>query len=84
MTSTKTRISKVGTVTSAGGRMLAWVDSLFIDHAVFRLIWSNLAAVKPGRLYRSNHPTPARLGEHAVRAFQHMVWKEAAHAEDEG
>jgi protein tyrosine/serine phosphatase len=50
-----------GDVTSAGGRMLAWVDSLFVDHAVFRLIWSNLAAVQPGQLYRSNHPTPARL-----------------------
>ncbi|HLY88870.1 MAG TPA: tyrosine-protein phosphatase, partial [Acetobacteraceae bacterium] len=39
----------------------AWVDSLLIDHAVFCLVWSNFAAVAPGRLYRSNHPTPARL-----------------------
>jgi protein tyrosine/serine phosphatase len=50
-----------GDVTTARGRALAWVDSLFIDHAIFRLVWSNLAAVQPGRLYRSNHPTPARL-----------------------
>jgi protein tyrosine/serine phosphatase len=41
--------------------LLAWVDALFVDHAVFRLAWSNLATVAPGRLYRCNHPTPARL-----------------------
>jgi protein tyrosine/serine phosphatase len=50
-----------GDVTTARGRALAWVDSLLIDHAVFRLVWSNLAAVAPGRLYRCNHPTPQRL-----------------------
>jgi protein tyrosine/serine phosphatase len=50
-----------GDVTTARGRVLAWADSLFIDHAVFRLIWSNLAPVQPGVLYRSNHPTPERL-----------------------
>ena len=50
-----------GDVSTARGRALAWVDSLLIDHAVFRLVWSNFAAVAPGRLYRCNHPTPARL-----------------------
>ncbi len=28
---------------------------------MFRLVWDNLAEVVPGRLYRSNHPTPGRL-----------------------
>jgi protein tyrosine/serine phosphatase len=32
-----------------------------VDHAVFRLLWTNWAEVIPGKLYRSNHPTPARL-----------------------
>jgi len=50
-----------GDVSTARGRALAWIDSLLIDHAVFRLAWSNFAAVAPGRLYRCNHPTPARL-----------------------
>ena len=50
-----------GDVNSPGGRVLAWVDSLLVDHAIFRLVWSNLAEVEPGRLYRSNHPTPQRL-----------------------
>jgi protein tyrosine/serine phosphatase len=50
-----------GDVTTARGRLLAWVDALFVDHAVFRLAWSNLGTVAPGRLYRCNHPTPGRL-----------------------
>ena len=32
-----------------------------MDHAVFRAVWTNFAEVLPGRLYRSNHPTPGRL-----------------------
>jgi len=50
-----------GDLSTARGRAVAWIDSLFIDHAVFRLVWSNLAAVVPGRIYRCNHPTPQRL-----------------------
>lgn len=50
-----------GDLSTARGRVNAWVDALFIDHAVFRLVWSNLAAVLPGRVYRCNHPTPGRL-----------------------
>jgi protein tyrosine phosphatase (PTP) superfamily phosphohydrolase (DUF442 family) len=50
-----------GDLTSARGRRNAWVDSLFIDHAVLRLVWTNFAAVEPGVLYRSNHPTPGKL-----------------------
>ena len=42
-------------------RGAAWVDSLFVDHAVFRTVWTNFAEVVPGRLYRSNHPTPGQL-----------------------
>ncbi|MGA8197124.1 MAG: tyrosine-protein phosphatase [Acetobacteraceae bacterium] len=50
-----------GDVTTARGRALAWLDALVVDHAVFRLAWSNFATVAPGRLYRCNHPTPQRL-----------------------
>lgn len=42
-------------------RVSAWRDSLLIDHAVFRLVWTNRAEVLPGRLFRSNHPTPRQL-----------------------
>ena len=46
---------------TAADRRRAWADSLFVDHAVFRLLWDNFAEVIPGRIYRCNHPTPARL-----------------------
>jgi len=50
-----------GDVNTAKGRALAWVDSLFVDHAVFRLCMANFGVVIPGRLYRSSHPTPMLL-----------------------
>jgi protein tyrosine/serine phosphatase len=50
-----------GSLISTRDRARAWADSLLIDHAVFRLLWDNFAAVIPGRIYRCNHPTPARL-----------------------
>ena len=45
----------------ATARQAAWADSLLVDHALFRLVWTNFAEVLPGRLYRSNHPTPQQL-----------------------
>lgn len=50
-----------GHLSSLTGRARAWTDSLFVDHAVFRLVWTNFHAVIPGKVYRCNHPTPARL-----------------------
>ena len=50
-----------GDVNTVRGRALAWVDSLFIDHAILRLPFSNLSTVIPGKLYRCNHPTPMRI-----------------------
>jgi protein tyrosine/serine phosphatase len=50
-----------GDLSTRKGRIVAWIDSLFIDHSVFRLIWGNLAPVIPGKVYRCNHPTPPRL-----------------------
>lgn len=50
-----------GDLASAAGRRNAWIDSLFVDHAVFRLLNNNFWTVAPGRLYRSAHPTPGML-----------------------
>ncbi len=50
-----------GDLASRRGRAVAWADSLLVDHGLIRLGWSNAAAVIPGRLYRSNHPSPHRL-----------------------
>ncbi len=52
-----------GDLTTFRGRLLAWLDMLFIDHGIFRLGFANLAIVAPGRLYRCNHPTPRRLSQ---------------------
>jgi protein tyrosine/serine phosphatase len=57
-----------GDLTTTRGRALAWVDSLFVDHAVFRLAYANFATVIPGRLYRCNHPTPMRI-RHLTRRY---------------
>ncbi len=56
-----------GDLNTPAGRAKAWSDSLLVDHGVFRVLWENWAAVVPGRLYRSNHPTPARLAAVARR-----------------
>ena len=45
----------------ATSRGAAWRDSLLNDHGFFRIAWDNFAEVIPGKLYRSNHPTPGRL-----------------------
>lgn len=62
-----------GAITSRRRRAAAWGDSLLIDHAVFRLLWTNFAEVVPGKLYRSNHPTPARMAaatrKHGLRTL---------------
>lgn len=50
-----------GELVTRRGRRSAWVDSLLVDHGALRMVWTNFAAVSPGRLYRSNHPTPGGL-----------------------
>jgi protein tyrosine/serine phosphatase len=56
-----------GDVSTPDGRRAAWLDSLLLDHAVFRTVWDNFAEVIPGKLYRCNHPTPGRLAALARR-----------------
>ncbi|WP_198371693.1 tyrosine-protein phosphatase [Roseomonas rosulenta] len=53
-------------LTLPGARRSAWLNSLFVDHALLRLGWRNWGVVESGRLYRSNHPTPWQLDQ-AVR-----------------
>ncbi|MGC9270335.1 tyrosine-protein phosphatase [Acidiphilium sp.] len=52
-----------GDIATKAGRRNAWIDALFIDHAVLRLGWTNFAAVAEGALYRSNHPVPFQLAK---------------------
>ena len=62
-----------GDLSEGAPRTGAWFDSLVMDHAVFRLAWTNEAAVIPGKLYRSNHPTPARLARAKARWGLHTL-----------
>ena len=62
-----------GPITSGRKRRAAWIDSLFVDHAVFRTVWDNFHAVIPGKLYRCNHPTPARLARLKQRYHLHTL-----------
>jgi len=50
-----------GNLSTPAGRGRAWIDSLFVDHAILRQTWTNFRVVIPGRVYRCNHPTPWRL-----------------------
>ena len=50
-----------GRLDTPADRRNAWIDALFVDHAVFRLINPNVGTVVPGRLYRAAHPTPGTL-----------------------
>ena len=65
-----------GRLETPADRRLAWVDALFVDHALWRLVFTNFAAVVPGRLYRMNHPTPGRLaavvGRHGIRTLVNL------------
>lgn len=56
-----------GSLAEPGGRNAAWFDSVFFDHSFFRVLWDNFATVIPGKLYRCNHPTPARLARYQRR-----------------
>jgi len=52
---------------------MAWINSLFVDHAFLRISWRNWGVVETGRLYRSNHPLPWQIREavkrHGIRSM---------------
>jgi protein tyrosine/serine phosphatase len=53
-------------VTSLRGRFLAYLDMLFVDHGIFRIIYNNLYAL-PGGLYRCSHPSPGQIRRYQRR-----------------
>lgn len=38
-----------GNLSTPTGRSRAWIDSLFVDHAILRQTWTNFRTVIPGR-----------------------------------
>jgi len=54
-------------LTSPAGRRAALLNSLLKDHAILRQGWRNWGVVVPGRVFRSNHPSPWQLRDAARR-----------------
>ncbi len=42
---------------------MAYLDMLFVDHGIFRVIYNNLYAL-PGGLYRSSQPSPGQISKY--------------------
>ncbi len=57
-----------GDLSTKAGRRNAWLDALFVDHAVLRILWTNFAAGKgraalplqPSDPGQPRQPSPAR------------------------
>ncbi|WP_149535843.1 tyrosine-protein phosphatase [Siccirubricoccus phaeus] len=62
----------------------AWLNSLFVDHALLRLGWRNWGVVESGRLYRCNHPLPWQLRAAARRFGLRSVINLRGHRADCG
>lgn len=53
-----------GPMTTPGERLMGHVESLFIDHSVFRLVYANRHALSP-RMWRAAQPSPGQVREAA-------------------
>lgn len=60
-------------ITSFGERVRAWINMLFVDHGIFRLIYLNLHEVAPG-FYRSAQPVPHQLTRFARMGGRTVVY----------
>lgn len=54
-------------------RVLAWVNMLFADHGVFRLVYLNRHRVGAGRLWRSAQPAPHQIDSFARAGIRSVV-----------
>ena len=70
-----------GDLRQGASRTAAWWDSVIFDHSFLRLGWSNFGTVIPGKLYRTNHPTPGRLARLARRYGLHTLINLRGHRE---
>jgi len=59
-------------LTTRGDRLRAWIDMLFADNGIVRLITPNLHRVADG-VWRSGQPTPGRLRAFARRGGRSVV-----------
>ena len=54
---------------TVSARIGSHLYTLFLDHAVLRMLWHNFSEVAPG-VYRSNHPSNRRLERYAARGIR--------------
>ena len=57
---------------SPQARRNAWRHFQWLDHAILRVFWTNLAEVSPG-VWRSNHPSPARVEKYKAMGINTIL-----------
>jgi protein tyrosine/serine phosphatase len=58
---------------TAGGRRRAWRDLMLSDHGLVRLVRPNTHEVSPGKLWRTQQPTPRDVARWARRGVRTIV-----------
>ncbi len=53
-------------------RFVAYLEMLFVDHGIIRMVYSNTHRVSP-RLYRSAQPSPAQIARAARRGIKTII-----------
>lgn len=59
-------------LTTFAGRVRAWLHFYFKDHHLLRVWWWNFAEISDG-VWRSNQPSPVRLGRYKARGITSVV-----------
>ncbi|MEM9247648.1 MAG: tyrosine-protein phosphatase [Pseudomonadota bacterium] len=59
-------------ISTPRARILSWVHFQLFDHAFLRTVWTNFDKVAEG-VYRSNHPSPARLKRWKRRGIRSVL-----------
>ena len=54
------------------GRFWAYVHFHLMDHAFFRVLWTNMREIAPD-VYRSNQPSPRRIAKWKSKGIQTVV-----------
>ncbi|WP_164738303.1 phosphatase domain-containing protein [Frigidibacter oleivorans] len=61
-----------GGIDTAGGRRRNLLHFHLMDHAFLRVLWTNFAKVADG-VYRSNQPSPGRMGRYKARGIRTVI-----------
>lgn len=54
------------------GRLAAHLHFQFMDHAVLRILWTNMAQIVPG-VWRSNQPSPGRVARYKQMGIKTII-----------